>query len=1177
MVGRAKLHWIVAQIFFAALMPAYCLAQVTVTGHVVDENDAPVREAVVTMRQAGAAASLAQAQTGPTGAFTIALPAPGNYLVNVDREGFYALRDRPVQIQAPTQELTLTINTVREVFQSVNVDEPTSSLEPAESSNRSRLTGTEVNDIQYANSHSLRNGLRLLPGVLQDPTGQLHVNGSSENQVLYLLNGFNLTNPISGQLQTTLAVEGIRSIDLYSGRYSPEYGKGTAGVLSIDTVNGTDKLHYTATNFIPGVSIQNGLRLGNWYPRFGVSGPIVRGRAWFSDMVDFEYNQGLVKGLPSDANTRSGWVGSNVLHTQTNLTSANILYADFLVNVDNEGRVGLGPLNPAPATSQINTRQYLGSIKDQISFRRGALIEFGYAHNNFSNTQAPQGPALYVISPQGNTGNYFVNANQTASRDEGLVHAYLPRVDFLRQHQFEAGADADLLHYNGDFHRTGYQVLGVSGQLITQTIFGAPASFTVRDKDAAWWLLDTWHIARRFEATPGIRQEWDQRVGRSAWSPRVGFAWSPFTSERTRVSGGYSITHDAATLDLFGRPFDQIAFTTAFVNGAPAGPPQPTTFTTANTHLVLPRASNWNLNVDHQLLPNIHLSAKYVRRRGTDEFAFLNTADPNAPPSLLPLPAGNAAGTYQLTNLRRDDFDSVQFSARQTFSGQYEWMASYTRSRAKTNAVIDSNTPQPLQILPYFAPMPWDAPNRLLAWTYLPLPLRNWAISAMADMRSGFPYSVRDQTGLVLGPFNSFRFPLNFDLNLSIERMVILRGYRFALRGGVNNLTNQSNATAVNNVVGIPNFRQLLGGEGRHFVVRIRFFGRADAAAGAPRANQTSTKTPSPPFDRTPVIDTGPLPLASIYGNTGLWKVFTADTLRPHQIAVSSWYDRINRNPGDLVVSAFGFGGAIGITSRIEFGISFEANRDVETGRQDQLSFGQQALGFYGDKTPASPPLASELVSGSSKVPQLRSPATPAGQLTGAAGYYDLFPFAGLVKSASAAGDILFGLKIKLLSESNGAPFSLAVRPYFDLPIHKAITFLMTHPVGTADLQGGVDAIVSRNIGPAELIVNAGYRYISQPAHVSVFQLAKEAPLGFGVRIPRSARIQLIAESTADLFIGAHTPNTTFGAQDPVDLTLGLRSDFLHKFNLSAGYRRPLNQFGGDKNGFVVALGYVRR
>ena len=153
-------------------------------------------------------------------------------------------------------------------------------------------------------------------------------------------------------------------------------------------------------------------------------------------------------------------------------------------------------------------------------------------------------------------------------------------------------------------------------------------------------------------------------------------------------------------------------------------------------------------------------------------------------------------------------------------------MASYTWSRAQSNAVIDPNSPQPLQILPYLAAMPWDAPHRLLGWTYLPLPWKNWAISALADLRTGFPFSIRQQDGVVIGAVDSYRYPLNFDLNLAIERMVTFHGYRFALRGGVDNLTDQANPTAVNNVTGVPQFMQFLGDEGRHFVVRLRFFGR---------------------------------------------------------------------------------------------------------------------------------------------------------------------------------------------------------------------------------------------------------------------------------------------------------------------------------------------------------------
>jgi hypothetical protein len=800
------------------IFPLY--ADVTLRGRVVDENDAPVR---------GARVSLAsqETQTDPTGQFLLTLPGPGDFLVSVSREGFYALKDRPVRVES-SQEITLVINSVREVFQSENVNAETSPVDVGQAQSQQRLTGTEVNDMPFANSHSLRSSLALMPGVVSDTSGTLHVNGSSENQVNYLLNGFNITNPITGQFQTLLAVEGIRSVDLTSGRTSPEFGKGSAGVLSVNTENGTDAFHYTATNFVPGIDIKQGLRLGNWYPRFGVSGPIVRGRAWFSDTFDSEYSQSLVTGLPGGQNTRSGWAGSNLLHSQVNLTPSNILFADFLGNVDNQGRVGLAPLNPVSTTSNLHTHEYFASIKDQKYFGHGALIEFGYAHSDFFNAQTPQGDSLYIISPAGNSGNYFLNSKQAASRDQGLAQAFLPKFRFAGSHQIQVGTDADWLHYTANENRTGYQVLGLSGQLISQTLFPAPARFHAGDTDMSAYLLDTWRVEKRLQFNIGVREDWDRRIGSVGWSPRAAFSWSPFSSARTRISGGYSITHDAVTLDMLGRPLDQTAFTTLYnANGAPAGPPSPTTFAIGNSGLSLPRAGNWTLDADHRLFTHVYVTAKYLRRRGTDGFAFVNTLAPDSPPSLLPLPATDSGGVYQLANLRRDDYDSFAISVRQTLSGQYEWMASYTRSRAVSNAVLDPNTAQPLQVLANFVPMPWDAPNRILAWGYLPLPWKNWAVSVFADMRSGFPFSVRDQTGLIVGAVDSYRYPINFDLNVAIERMITLRGYRFALRGGIDNLTGQANPTAVNNVAGAPQFLEFLGNEGRHFVVRIRFFGRA--------------------------------------------------------------------------------------------------------------------------------------------------------------------------------------------------------------------------------------------------------------------------------------------------------------------------------------------------------------
>ena len=170
--------------FLASFVLPLGAADVALHGRVVDENDAPVQAAHV---HAGGA----DVQTDPTGIFKVTLPAPGDYLISITREGYYALKDRLVHIEG-NQEVTLVINTVREVFQSENVHAETSPVDVGQAQSQERLSGTEVNDMPYANSHSLRNSLQLMPAIVQDASGTLHVNGSSENQVNYLLNGFKI-------------------------------------------------------------------------------------------------------------------------------------------------------------------------------------------------------------------------------------------------------------------------------------------------------------------------------------------------------------------------------------------------------------------------------------------------------------------------------------------------------------------------------------------------------------------------------------------------------------------------------------------------------------------------------------------------------------------------------------------------------------------------------------------------------------------------------------------------------------------------------------------------------------------------------------------------------------------------------------------------------------------------
>ncbi|HYM11063.1 MAG TPA: hypothetical protein VEU62_10025, partial [Bryobacterales bacterium] len=254
-------------------------------------------------------------------------------------------------------------------------------------------------------------------------------------------------------------------------------------------------------------------------------------------------------------------------------------------------------------------------------------------------------------------------------------------------------------------------------------------------------------------------------------------------------------------------------------------------YTIRNPDLKPPRYQNWSLGLEQRLPHGLFLRGNFLRKRGHDGFTYVNTLTANnpPPPDLVALyHTTSFDGIFNLVNLRRDVYDSGEITVHQSLGEQYEWMASYTRSRALSNAVVTFSIDQPLSVVNNVGPMPWDAPNRLVSWGYLPTPRKNWALAYLLDARTGFPYSVQNEDGGIVGAVNAHRYPNYFSLNLHLERRFRLRGYRLALRGGFNNITNHQNPTVVNNTIGSPIFLHYFGSEGRHFVFRIRWLGKEE-------------------------------------------------------------------------------------------------------------------------------------------------------------------------------------------------------------------------------------------------------------------------------------------------------------------------------------------------------------
>ena len=801
-----------------------------ISGRVVDDRGSPAANVQLSAGSASEPKILASGATDSTGSFTLTLSAPGSYLLNASKPGFFQIQNYPLTVSGTSLEILLTLTPVREAFQSLDVTGTPSPVDLETSGTEERLSGTNINDTPFPATDNLRNALRFMPGAVQDTQGRLHFQGGAEWQTNYLLEGFRVSDPIDGTFSARVGVEGVESAEFLGGNFSPQYGYGSAGVLQVRTDPGSNVLRYSATNFVPGVDTRYNLHIGDWSPRAAVSGPLIRNRAWFSDNMDGTFSQAYAPGQPAGANFSHQWSASNLLHTQWNVTHANVLFTDFLANMQAFEFAGLAALTPLSATQDQHYRQWLLGVKDQHTFSAGFLVEIGFAHQNVFRRTIPQGDEQYLITPLGVRGNYFVNSRQMAGRDQVLTNVYLPVRHWLGTHEVKFGAEAFRTQYNGSFRRTSYEHLGAEGQILSLTTFAGRGQFTVRNIESGSYFVDQWRPGERVLVSLGVRQDWDELVDRSTWSPRVSVSAAPFSSSRTRISAGFAVTLDASNLQQFSQPRDQLSITTIYnSNAQPLGLPLAQVYTIPQS-LAAPKYTNWTIGANQQLNHNLFITARYLAKRGNHSLTYVSAPLPDA---AIDTYAQDTAGMpvntqrYSLANLRKDRYDSAEITLHQVFASQYQWMASYVRSRATSTAVFSQSIDQPINVLDTFGPLPWDSPNRFLSSAYFSLPWKKWAVAYLVDLRSGYPFSILDAQGNVVGSANSSRFPVNFDLNVHLERRFEFHHRRFALRVGVNNLTQHRNPTAVYNTLGTPEFGQFTGDEGRHVVLRIRFFGKA--------------------------------------------------------------------------------------------------------------------------------------------------------------------------------------------------------------------------------------------------------------------------------------------------------------------------------------------------------------
>src|SRR5215471_15758175 len=349
------------------------------------------------------------------------LPA-GDYEVTVSKDGFEIPSQKKVSLSNGNSVEIKFALTPKSVTDKVDINASNSAGALPEQTSSS---GTEI---QVAQAKYLPNLpktatdlLPLVPGVIRYPDGGIKISGSSENRSAFIVNSADVTDPATGQFGMTVPVDSVQSINVFKTPYMAQYGRFTAGVVSVETKRGGDKWNFELNDPLPEFRILGGhLRgLRDATPRVVFNGPLIKNRLYISQGTEYALHQKPIQTLAyPDKETKTESVNS---FTQLDylVSGTQTLTGTFHLAPRKDSFVGLDFFDRRPVTPNWKGKDYTGTLIDRLTLGQN-LLESLVSVKDYTVNVFGQGVGEMNLTPTGNTGNYFSQQNRDATRAEWM-------------------------------------------------------------------------------------------------------------------------------------------------------------------------------------------------------------------------------------------------------------------------------------------------------------------------------------------------------------------------------------------------------------------------------------------------------------------------------------------------------------------------------------------------------------------------------------------------------------------------------------------------------------------------------------------------------------------------------------------------------------------------------------
>jgi carboxypeptidase family protein/TonB-dependent receptor-like protein len=807
----------------AAFAQSRAAGSLKVTVH--DEADKPVAGALVEVKFKQTVA--AKALTNDAGQAEFSNLAIGTFVVVVSKDEIESLSQPDVVIFAGVPiDLSFIVVPKVELKDTITVK---ATDEPAQIE-RGSSVATELQraDLKQTTNKpaTVADTLPLVPGVVRTSEGEIKISGTGEHRSALIVNSADVTDPATGQFGMTVPVDSVETINVFKTPYLAQYGRFTAGVVSVETRRGGDKWDWELNDPLPEYRIRSGHLRGvrEASPRVVFNGPLIPDKFFFSEGLEYEVQKTPVRTLPFPFNETKQESVNSFTQFDYLISPTNTLTATFHVAPRHVSFVGLDFFNPQPVTPTFTAHDYTTTVIDRLTVGKN-LLESTLAIKRFDGSVWGQGQENMVLTPTGNEGNYFSEQSRKASRIEWLEIYSLAPIDALGSHNLKIGTTLARTTNNGSFNARTVEIDGADGRLIKRINFVGGKPFDRTDVETAFFGQDHWLVNPKLAIDVGTRFEWQGISETFRVAPRLGLAWTPFSNQQTVVRGGFGMFYDRVPLSVYAfASYPEQVITTYGPDGEIVDGPRlfhnitdkaetrtnPFVHSSNNVGNFSPYSATWNVEVEHPLTKALRIRANYLQSNSNGVVIF--TPKVVQGEDALVLGGGGRSGYRQL-----------ELTARFSMKDSQDLFFSYVRSRStgdlnEFNSYL-GNFPFPVVRRNEFTNLPGDLPNRFLAWGMIRLPWR-MRISPMVELRNGFPYATVDEAQNYVGLPNTTRFPLFFSLDARVSKDLRLSD-KYTLRFSVSgfDITNHSNPLSVHANIDDPQYGVFFGSHKRRFKV----------------------------------------------------------------------------------------------------------------------------------------------------------------------------------------------------------------------------------------------------------------------------------------------------------------------------------------------------------------------